>query len=355
MSRDKTTDPRIEIAARALRQIEHMLGVALSDAEHGSGPDHDPGQIMCDAMGDARELAFEAYRATLDATQPEVEVYAMRLIDEMLAAQSRFAAAWCDDTELSPSQLRDEQIRDEARRKLLNMAARPEVEIYGTFGDGSRQVIRTGANSVTITSETAGDIILELQDALTAARAPADPDRRAERQARIEAAISACTECGGREFPKRSDCDGCTAAVDDAMEEERSAPAAPDQKALLPVTEAMTDLDQVLEIIARWEYGRDKDREWLRVVAGALAEKIAALRALAVPDAWQPIETAPRDGTSILACHWKNGVRALVYFNRFKEWESVAINNMPTGVGFYPTHWISLPKPPFDAAKDAKP
>lgn len=34
---------------------------------------------------------------------------------------------------------------------------------------------------------------------------------------RIYAAIEACTECGGRDFPKHSDCDGCTAAVDEEL------------------------------------------------------------------------------------------------------------------------------------------
>ena len=39
-----------------------------------------------------------------------------------------------------------------------------------------------------------------------------------DRQALIEAEIEACTECGHRlEFPKRSDCDGCIAAVDERL------------------------------------------------------------------------------------------------------------------------------------------
>jgi hypothetical protein len=42
------------------------------------------------------------------------------------------------------------------------------------------------------------------------------------RQDRIDAAVRACTECGGRwEFPKRYDCDGCIAAVDEEIEAER--------------------------------------------------------------------------------------------------------------------------------------
>ncbi len=40
------------------------------------------------------------------------------------------------------------------------------------------------------------------------------------RQERIDDAIAACRECGGREFPKRSDCDGCIAAVDEEIASE---------------------------------------------------------------------------------------------------------------------------------------
>lgn len=44
------------------------------------------------------------------------------------------------------------------------------------------------------------------------------PDQpHADRQARIDAEIDACTECNRRGFSKRPDCDGCTAAVDEAI------------------------------------------------------------------------------------------------------------------------------------------
>lgn len=38
-----------------------------------------------------------------------------------------------------------------------------------------------------------------------------------DRQAMIDETIAACEHCGSHEFPKRSDCDGCTAAVDDEI------------------------------------------------------------------------------------------------------------------------------------------
>jgi hypothetical protein len=45
-------------------------------------------------------------------------------------------------------------------------------------------------------------------------------EQKPSRQERIDAAIAACTHCGGRGFPKRSDCDGCTAAVDEEIASE---------------------------------------------------------------------------------------------------------------------------------------
>lgn len=41
-----------------------------------------------------------------------------------------------------------------------------------------------------------------------------------DRQARIDEVIAACTECGGRDFPMRPDCDGCINAVDDEIASE---------------------------------------------------------------------------------------------------------------------------------------
>jgi len=38
-----------------------------------------------------------------------------------------------------------------------------------------------------------------------------------EREQMIEDYVSECRECGSREFPKRRDCDGCTAAVDEEL------------------------------------------------------------------------------------------------------------------------------------------
>ena len=39
-----------------------------------------------------------------------------------------------------------------------------------------------------------------------------------DRQALIEEYVDACTECGGRYFPKTYDCDGCAAAADEEID-----------------------------------------------------------------------------------------------------------------------------------------
>lgn len=44
-----------------------------------------------------------------------------RLMDEMLAAQTRFAQAWRDGAPLTEAQIQDEKIRDTARARLLKM------------------------------------------------------------------------------------------------------------------------------------------------------------------------------------------------------------------------------------------
>ena len=74
---------------------------------------------------------------------------------------------------------------------------------------------------------------------------------------------------------------------------------------------------------------------------------------------WQPIETAPKDGTYLLLYfpelrqpvsieHWSN----VVHTNHGKEtyrregWSSPTILIPPGGKSFLPTHWMPLPAPP---------
>lgn len=64
---------------------------------------------------------------------------------------------------------------------------------------------------------------------------------------------------------------------------------------------------------------------------------------------WQPIETAPKDGTQILA--YAEGSRGLNYFS-VAEW-ATAKDYAPRSVADWfwayairPTHWMPLPAPP---------
>ncbi len=72
---------------------------------------------------------------------------------------------------------------------------------------------------------------------------------------------------------------------------------------------------------------------------------IAAIQSDAQPQ-WQPIETAPRDGTYIILARyidgrfiWASNAKWSVEFNRF--WDGAEPS------GFHcPTHWIQLPAAP---------
>lgn len=78
------------------------------------------------------------------------------------------------------------------------------------------------------------------------------------------------------------------------------------------------------------------------------------------PRGWQPIETAPRDGTMIIGL-WPDGFsksgRRIVDLTRYvsDQWEH---GYYCTGEGSYryeaPTHWQPLPSPPTLSAKDNK-
>lgn len=74
-----------------------------------------------------------------------------------------------------------------------------------------------------------------------------------------------------------------------------------------------------------------------------LNAELASLRSQFANSEWQPIETAPKDGTWIMckvepAHHgWED---CIVLRYRGDEW------GRPGMVGYKPTHWMPLPKPP---------
>lgn len=89
-------------------------------------------------------------------------------------------------------------------------------------------------------------------------------------------------------------------------------------------------------------------------VAGSPEEQMA-IRVLAAyiaqPDAWLPIETAPKDGTAILGS--KAGGRPLIYFYRPSVFDRSGprfgfhgARSIGAEMGHQPTQWMPLPSPP---------
>jgi hypothetical protein len=97
----------------------------------------------------------------------------------------------------------------------------------------------------------------------------------------------------------------------------------------------MTDIPEAILSKAREIY----ESSWpdpVRAIAEALME---------ASQQWRPIETAPKHYKPILACNPDKGHEAIVVHNG-AEWELLSHDGFPMGVGFYPTHWSPLPKPP---------
>ncbi len=75
-------------------------------------------------------------------------------------------------------------------------------------------------------------------------------------------------------------------------------------------------------------------------------ELTAALSAQGAPQGWQPIATAPKDGTEVLGFRGRGAAgqsgqfRAIAKFNGY-EWIRI-----PGSYSWSPTHWMPLPMPP---------
>ena len=68
---------------------------------------------------------------------------------------------------------------------------------------------------------------------------------------------------------------------------------------------------------------------------------------------WQPISTAPRDGTPILIARkdetfgWVRGWATWVDVRGISGWLSHGFCEIPGNLGLaHPTHWMPLPEPP---------
>ena len=63
---------------------------------------------------------------------------------------------------------------------------------------------------------------------------------------------------------------------------------------------------------------------------------------------WQPIETAPKDGTLIIVHTYTGNTTIAWYYKETGLWphdEPYSEDGEPCNVG-YPTHWMPLPEPP---------
>lgn len=83
-------------------------------------------------------------------------------------------------------------------------------------------------------------------------------------------------------------------------------------------------------------------------VSNIAKDSLLIIKELQEQGNWQPIETAPKDGTAILVCEGENiGVvlwRQQAFTNGEMEW---CAQDCCDGVTIYkPTHWMPLPKPP---------
>ncbi len=74
-------------------------------------------------------------------------------------------------------------------------------------------------------------------------------------------------------------------------------------------------------------------------------------------DAWQPIETAPMDGTKVLA--WRRGEVATAYLVPREDCEMWCFGSTTAAEHYFPghqpTHWQPLPPPPISSAIGALP
>ena len=75
---------------------------------------------------------------------------------------------------------------------------------------------------------------------------------------------------------------------------------------------------------------------------------------------WQPIETAPKDGSVVLLGN-PHGAWAGKYLDRYQSgfvppnpWASMMLNtrHLPHLASLTPTHWMPLPEPPTGAETD---
>lgn len=106
-----------------------------------------------------------------------------------------------------------------------------------------------------------------------------------------------------------------------------------------------------------WEGGSEGDQRVAIAIAEAAVTSLTQ-SGLAIVPGWQPIETAPKDGTEIVVYHPEAGVCAAFCPSAGFSWHCMDGANttigakskvsIPTMTSFVrpPTHWMPLPAPP---------
>lgn len=94
-----------------------------------------------------------------------------------------------------------------------------------------------------------------------------------------------------------------------------------------------------------WECG---DRETECVPDPLRRDFIRLIKAWNRRATWQPIETAPKDGSSITLA---NAAKSISGFWHSKDSDWLSNELVPCAIGFEPTHWMPLPEPPKGGAE----
>lgn len=81
---------------------------------------------------------------------------------------------------------------------------------------------------------------------------------------------------------------------------------------------------------------------WIHLTSNEQREECRAFAA-GLEAMWQPIETAPKDGTNIIANVPGFGMGKMVLFWMDSRWRESA---QMLGLKVEPTHWMPLPQPP---------
>lgn len=117
------------------------------------------------------------------------------------------------------------------------------------------------------------------------------------------------------------------------------------------MTDTPTPAQQHIETLRDLRVGVQMDAMYDPQGADKLAALDHALDALEAVE-WRPIETAPKDGTAILA--WNEDYISIALWNKAcKQWADLTDQGIGDECAYTdnPTHWMPLPAPPADAVE----